>query len=75
MKRSRGTKHRTATVNAPADSPFLAEAKRLVTTCAVEGVPQTGQYSIPTPHGTVRLTMRAEMLVHAPGAPKIVRPS
>lgn len=69
MKRSRGTKHRK-----PKESLFLSEAKRIVTTCAVEGTPQVGTYMVPTPHGTVRLTIRAEMLVHTPGA-QIVRPS
>lgn len=70
MKRSRGTKRRTK----PPESAFLAEAKRLVTTCAVEGTPQSGVYVVPTPHGSVRLTLRAEMLVHTP-ASQIVRPS
>lgn len=71
MKRSGGTKHRTAK---PKESAFLIEAKRLVTTCAVEGVTQVGEYRIPTPRGTVKLTMRAEMLVHAPGV-QMARPS
>ena len=70
MKRSGGTKHRTR----KDESAFLIEAKRLVTTCAVEGATQVGEHHIPTPHGTVRLTMRAEMLVHAPGV-QMARPS
>lgn len=70
MKRSRGTKHRTK----PPESAFLTEAKRLVTVCAVQGTPQSGEYLVPTPHGTVKFTMRAEVLVHTAPSP-IARPS
>ena len=70
MKRGAGTRHRTK----PKESAFLIEAKRLVTVCAVEGKTQEGEYLVPTPHGTVRFTMRAEVLVHAAPA-GIVRPS
>ena len=70
MKRRRTPHPRTK----PKESAFLVEAKRRVTTCAVEGTPQAGVYVVPTPHGTVRLTMRAEMLVYTP-TQQLVRPS
>lgn len=72
MKRGGGTKHRGAK---PKESAFLTEAKRLITTCAVQRTRQVGEYMTPTPYGTVKVTITAEMLVHAAQPPQIVRPT
>ena len=78
MKRGKGTKHHTkpgATPEAAHSSwEFLREVQQLVATCVSSGLPATGEYGVPTPAGKVKLTVRAEILVHAT-APLIVRPS
>lgn len=57
------------------ESPMLAAAKELVTTCAHTGQTQEREFATDTPFGRVKLTLRAVMLLHAPGTARIVRPS
>lgn len=57
------------------ESPMLAAAKELVTTCAHTGQTQEREFGTDTPFGRVKLTLRAVMLLHAPGTARIVRPS
>lgn len=70
MKRKH--KKRASEVEQKAGSAFLEIATALVTTCAVSGQRQQQETLTRTPYGTVKLTMRAEMLVEAaPGGGRI----
>jgi len=62
MKRKR---KRVSEVEAKAGSAFLEIAARLVSTCAATGQPQKQETLTRTPYGTVKLTLRAEVLLQA----------
>lgn len=73
MKRRR---KRPSEVEQKAGSAFLELATRMVSQCAVTHEPQSQETLTRTPYGTVKLTLRAEMLIEAtPGGSRIVVPS
>ena len=74
MKRSKGTKHGLRR-GSTAGSQFLLETQKLVAECAKSGEPTAGVFGVPTPYGTVEITIGVRILVHTPHHQTIVRPS
>jgi hypothetical protein len=74
MKRSKGTKHGLRR-GSTAGSQFLLETQKLVAECAKKGERVAGIFGVPTPYGTVEITVSVRMLVHTAAHQTIVRPS